>query len=260
MNSKSTALLCLALGLAGATAARAEYCAGPADEPAVCTVEAYGGLQGERTRAFDLDGTIQLELGQVLELELDAFDQNHRRFPKDRLRFDVDAADCRDLLKLERTDVGRFSLHLGQTRGECAIWFWLPGNLNFEWSLTLQIAPRGRSGYAAAEADFITQRLYLALLGRDPDPQGLRDTSAAIQRGDLDRRVDEILRSNEYRSRAREAHPAWLLEQLYVGILGRKPDDSAVRAFTPMLQRGQIGEVARELLRSDEFERLLAGR
>ena len=170
MNSKSTALLCLALGLAGATAARAEYCAGPADEPAVCTVEAYGGLQGERTRAFDLDGTIQLELGQVLEIELDAFDQNRRRFPKDRLRFDVDAADCRNLLKLERTDVGRFSLHLGQTRGECAIWFWLPGNLNFEWSLTLQIAPRGRSGYAAAEADFITQRLYLALLGRDRDP------------------------------------------------------------------------------------------
>ena len=34
------------------------------------------------------------------------------------------------------------------------LWFWLPGNLNYQWSLDLQIAPRARSGYEYSEAQF----------------------------------------------------------------------------------------------------------
>ena len=241
-------------------AAHADHCADAADQPAVCTVEAYGGLEGERLRPFDLNSAVQLQPGQVLEIELDAFDQNKRRFPKHRLAYDFDANECRTLADAEQTDIGRFKVAAGQASGRCKVWFWVPGDLNLEWGLDLQIAQLARAGYQTEEAQFVATRLYRALLHRDPDPQGLRDTSSAILRGDLDRRRDEILRSEEFLARSRGAHPSYTLEQLYLGILGRKPDDSAIRAFTRMVQRGQIGDVVRELLKSQEFEQILKKR
>lgn len=258
MHRRLAMILSLAFCLSlAASSARSEHCADSADRPAVCTVEAYGGLQGERLRAFNLNGTALLEPNQVLEIELDAFDQNRRRFPKDRLAFEADANDCRDLAKVEQTDVGRFRISTGIARDQCEIWFWLPGNLNHEWKLDLQVESRARTGYDSTEAQFITRRLYLALLGREPDPQGERDTSAAVLRGNLDGRIDEMLRSEEFRARSRGADAAWTLEQLYMGIFDRKPDASATQAFTHMIQRGQVGEVLRELVESDEFEQIL---
>jgi len=244
----------------GATAAQAAHCADPADRPAVCTVEAYAGFNGDRPRSFDLNGSVEMQPNQTLEIEIDAFDQNRRRFPKDRLAFDFDANDCRQLAKVESTSTGRIEITTGTGRGGCEVWLWLPGNLNFEWKLNLEIASRARSGYTTSEAEFVTHRVYQALLRRDADPQGLRDTSAAVLRGELSRRIDDILRSEEYRTKARGAQPAWTLEQLYTGVFGRKPDASATQAFSGLIQRGRVADVLRELLDSDEFERILAQR
>lgn len=240
---------------------RAEHCADPDDRPAVCTVEVYGALAGQRFGRIDLERPIELPLGKTLVLQFEAFDQRQRRFPTDRLAYGHELEGCHDVVELRETDIGRYELEVGRLRGECRIWFWVPGNLNLEWPLVVQRASRESSGYSRAEAELMTQALYQALLGREADPQGLRDTTAEIQRGNLERRLDDILSSSEFRSKRVGLSASALLEQLYSGIFGRAPDSTGVVAFLNKLERGAIREVVMELLRSEEFElRLLEER
>ncbi len=251
-------LVGLGVALGGTKAARAEHCAGPEDLPAVCTVDFYGAFSGQRFSRFDPAGAVELPPGQTLESELGALDQHGRRFPGKRLAFDVYDDDCRGLVDVVEGSVGRLSLRAAGPPGECDLWIWVPGNLNLEWRLRLRAVPRGRGGYSRLEAEFVAQRLYRALLGRDAEPSGLRDTAIEIQRGNLEGRTLDMLRSSEFRSQSVGRTPTALLEQIYDGVFGRQPDSSGVRAFLPMLQRGQVAIVIRELMQSEEFERMLS--
>lgn len=248
--------LCVTFTVTGA--AQAEHCAGLEERPAVCTVDFYGAFAGQRLSRFDPDGALELPPAQTLEIELEALDQHRRRFPENRLAFDFYDDDCRGLVEVVETGVGRYKLRAGGRQGECDLWLWVPGNLNLEWRLVLRAVPRGRGGYSRAEAEFVAQRLYLALLGREAEPGGLRDTAIEIQSGNLEGRTLDMLRSSEYRSQDAGRTPTVLLEQIYDGIFGRKPDSDGVRAFLPLLQRGQTAIVIRELMQSEEFEAMLA--
>lgn len=247
----------LCMACCAASSARAEHCAGREDRPAVCTVDFYGAFAGQRSSHFEPSSALELPPGQTFELELEASDQFGRRFPEDRLAFGVYDDDCGGLVDVVETGVGRFSLRAGARQGECDLWLWVPGNLNLEWRLRLLTVPRSRTGYSRAEAEFVARRLYRALLGRDAESEGLRDTAIEIQRGNLDGRTLDMLRSSEYRSQDAGRTPTALLEQIYDGVFGRKPDSDGVRAFLPLLQRGQIAIVIRELLQSEEFEMML---
>jgi hypothetical protein len=253
--------------------ARADFCASSDDRPAVCKVEFQAAIADQRTRSIDPGDALDMTYGQSLELQLDARDQNDRSFPHARLAYDFDGEDCRGLVDIERIGTGRFKLRAGRRQGECDLWVWIPGNLNLEWRLHVQtlaaavaapstqspsLAPLPpRRGYSLREAEYVAQRLYLALLGREADTEGLRGTALEIQRGNLEKRTLDMMQSPEYRSKNYQVTPRAMLERIYESALGRKPDPEGVQAFVPLLQRGQTASVVRELMTSDEFERKL---
>ncbi len=259
--------------------ARAEFCASRDDRPAVCKVGFQAAVADQRVKSIDPAEPLAMTSGQKLELQLDALDQNGRSFPHARLAYAFDAEDCRGLVDVQSIGTGRFNLSAGGRQGECDLWVWIPGNLNLEWRLRVQTAgttaavapapqptpgarpqstaPGPRRGYSLREAEYVGQRIYLALLGREADADGLRGTALEIQRGNLEKRVLDMMQSSEYRSKNYQVTPNQMLERIYQAALGRKPDADGVRTFVPLLQRGQTATVVRELMTSDEFEQKL---
>jgi hypothetical protein len=239
---------------------RADHCVDESARPAVCAVEFYGGLDGERLRRFDSSRPLTLPAGSTFDLEFEAYDQHDRRFPVERLVYGVDADDCRGLVEVDQTDIGRFRLRTKSVSRACHLWFWIPGNLNLEWRLEIAAEAYATGGYSHAQAEFISRCLYAGLLGREADLQGLRDTTAEIQRGNLSGRIDDIVSSSEFRGKAAGRTATALLLQLYQGILGREPDSSARTAFLGHLERGSITRVVQALLQSEEFRTRLLER
>lgn len=251
------ALLCLCLCLAAPSAVLADHCDGDWDRPFVCDLELYGAPDGQRLERLR-GGSIDLALSGTFEIEVDAFDQNGRRFPTERLALGADLGDrCRDLVEVDQTDTARFVIRAGRQSGGCTVWLWVPGNLNLEWGVEVRVLSRARSGYSRGEAELIAHRLYAGILGREPDPNGLSDTVAEIQRGRLGDRVRSMVRSAEFKGKGATLNASALLEQLYRGLLGREPDSSGIRTFLGRIERGSISEVVLDLVRSDEFEEQL---
>ena len=132
-----------------------------------------------------------------------------------------------------------------------------PANLNFEWEIDFEISPAARTGYGRAEAQFIVNALYQAILERDPDPPSFAPTVAEVQAGNLDGVVAAMLNSSEFRESATGVDATALLERFYQGILGRESDSGGVRTYMGEMRRGQYASVLLKLIRSQEFERRL---
>ncbi len=196
-----------------------------------------------------------------MELRVEALDQGGWSFPNDRLKVGIDLGrDCQSLVHLaEDSGDGRYRLVAGSQRGRCEATLWLPGNMNLDTPIRLEVVSRARAGYTHAQARFVARRLYLAILGREPDPTGWNGATQEIQRGRLKQQIRAMVVSAEFRSRQRSLSPPQFLEELYRGLLDREPDSKGVRTYLRRLERGQTAEVIYDIIRSEEFEKKLLG-
>lgn len=111
---------------------------------------------------------------------------------------------------------------------------------------------------ASSSAEDKTRYSYCLLLGRAPDGLGLRDWTAALERGQPAEDVLlSMMQSDEFRERnglaglSGEAYVAFI----YGLLLGREPDGQGRSDYVATLQNGQAGQVdiVRSLIQSDEF-------
>lgn len=211
-------------------------------------------------RWTEIDPGRELELAprQTVQLEIVGTDQYGRRFPPERLAFGTESRGCSGIVELDDGGGGRFSARAGTRTGRCLVLFWVPGNLNLIWEMAFVVDPRARTSYSRAEAEFVAGSLYLGLLDREPDAEGLRQAILEIQRGQLDSFVEAMTRSAEFRSSLQGLDAGEFLDRLYRGLLGREPDSPGVRLYLPLVQQRRHAEVALRLIRSEEFERRLA--
>jgi hypothetical protein len=129
----------------------------------------------------------------------------------------------------------------------------------------------GRSGRAPESADRIVRRAYQDLLGREPDPEGLRTyRSRIIDEGWSESDVrDEIRRSAEYRERSSEYRERStesrgygttrqraedIVRRAYLSVFNREPDPGS-RGYVERVLRDQWTQqdVERELRQSAEY-------
>jgi hypothetical protein len=251
-------LIVLALTLSAAlpaAPAAAQGCAGDWSRPVVCTVELSASAEGER-RSTPVDGrTLVLPTRARIELYADPIDQWGRRFPLERFELRADAdRSCDDLVSLALLDEGRLQIETGSRTGACDLLLWVPGNLNLDRELRIEVS-RGRgAGYSRTEAEVLAGWLYRAILGRDVEAGGLRGATMEIQRGELRSQVEAMVRSPEFRQRRAGLPAEQLLEDAYEGLLGRLPDSAGVRSYLPRVQRGDLAGVVLTLLDSEELE------
>jgi hypothetical protein len=246
-----------------AAPAVAQGCAGDWSRPVVCTVELSAAVEGER-RSVPVGGrTLELPTRSRVEIYADPFDQWGRRFPLERFDLGVEVdRDCDGLVSLElggpdRGDRGRLLIETGSRTGACDLLLWVPGNLNLDRELRIEVSRGRRAGYTRAEADLLARWLFRAILGRDVDPDGMRASAMEIQRGELRSQVEAMVRSPEFRQRRAGLPAEELLEDVYQGLLGRLPDGSGVRSYLPRVRRGDLAGVVFEVLGSEELDERL---
>jgi hypothetical protein len=254
-------LLYLLVALAGAPAfaQRGASCVADGPRPVVCSLRFQVAVGDERWQSFDLDGdALQIPAGERAVLRPEAFDQNGRRFPEDRLWVGLETdRSCRGLVEVERSEDDSLVLRAGSTRGRCRALVWIPGNLNLEFPLDLEVVSRARDGYSRGEAEHIAERLYWAILGREPDPAGLRAAVVEVQRGRLQAQIEAMLRSPEFTRDSGSLPAPELLDRIYQGLLGRSPDSGGVRTYLDQVSRGRAAQVVLSIVRSEEFEEQL---
>jgi hypothetical protein len=116
------------------------------------------------------------------------------------------------------------------------------------------LRPVSAASAGAGNVETVAQRLYSGLLGRDADPEGLRNAAAQIRAGKLDDLVANMTQSQEFRSISQRLSPSDLLDQIYRGLLGRGADTAARTAYLPRLQRGDVSNVVLDIVNSEEFD------
>jgi|CXWL01.1.fsa_nt_gi hypothetical protein len=256
------ALLVVAAWLALTPPVAAQDCEAFGPRPVVCGLELELTRQGERARRIDADSRIQIPAGETVEIGVAGRDQNGRWFPEERFRFglDVERACERDLDVEHREGDSSFRVTAGDQRGTCTIAVWIPGNLNLVFPLRIEVVSRARDGYSRAEAAYIAERLFAAILGRGADDAGLSAATTEIQRGRLESQVRGMFESTEYRSGSGRRSPDQQLAMFYQGLLGREPDTGGVRTYLDDIGRGRGASVVISIVRSEEFERQLFGK
>ncbi|MEZ5204001.1 MAG: DUF4214 domain-containing protein [Acidimicrobiales bacterium] len=112
------------------------------------------------------------------------------------------------------------------------------------------------AGEGAAHAQPVA-RLYLAALGRLPDPSGMGYWTRRHAAGwPLTQIVDQILGSNEFERRFGGTTDHDFVDQLYRNILDRDGDPSGVDYWTRRLTGGQIGRTGLVVQFSESSEHL----
>ncbi len=248
------AILALAV-LAAPRVAAAQDC-GSWQRPVVCEADLVVVGQGGRASRLGDRARLRLAPRERVELQIEARDQRGRRFPADRLALQYDARSCRGLVGVDPVEGGlRVTANAGADR--CRLAVWMPGNLNFEWEVDLEVDPRARTSYSRAQSEFVVDALYRGILNRAPDAPSVRAATAEVQMGNLESYIDGLLRSREFRSSMNGVSPEALLDRFYGGLLGRQADTSGVREFMPRMRSGRYTDVVMALLQSPEFERRL---
>jgi len=100
------------------------------------------------------------------------------------------------------------------------------------------------------QSEYVAEHLYRAVLGREPDAEGLRNATSDIRFGNLEKLTNSLLYSSE--GRALRLTPEERLEQIYQGLLGRSPGPGA-QGHLPSLQQGRTADVVLTILNSEEF-------
>jgi hypothetical protein len=238
-----------------ATAAAAQECPVQWQRAVACVVELQLARAGERAQELRRD-ELSIRVGEAVELEATARDQWGRHFPAQRMAWGIETdRGCRDdQLAIEELGEGRFRLRAGSRRGRCDLLLWVPGNLNLDRRLRVEVVSAFREGYERREAEQVAGALYRGILGREPDPEGLRQAIAEIQRGRLESQVRGMCNSPEFRNQRQGLAPSSFLEELYQGLFQRPVDSGGARTYLRDLERGRCTEVVLSLVRSEEFE------
>lgn len=224
--------------------------------PYVAQAQLSVSLTGDRQgRPLAPGQELELEAGGEVTLRFHPKDQWGRPFPAELAGFYlVDPAGCSGLVDATQQSNTSFRLRAGNARGRCNLRFVAAGNLNLEWALPVKVTSVAKGGYNREQAEYIATRLYRALLAREPDPEGFRAAVAEIQRNRLGSLLDGMLASPEFAEKWRAQTPVSFLEQVYQGLLGRRPDSEGVRRYLREVERGRLKAVLADIIHSPEFE------
>ncbi len=105
----------------------------------------------------------------------------------------------------------------------------------------------------SAEAEFVAQQLYRSALGREGDRAALALAAQQIENGNLQRAINTLVTSQQFRNTTGRMRSADVLEQFYQGLHGRSPDPAGISAFMPQLDQRAYAAVLTEMLESPEF-------
>ena len=245
-------VLCLPVGT------QAQTCNADWNQPVVCGVRVGVAAPGDRLQEIMGDEPIAIPAGGVLDLQVQGTDQFGRVFPASRMRPELEEGlGCSGLIAWEPQDETQFRLTAGTRRGICRLVLWIPGNLNLEWELDIEVVSAVASGYSRAQAELVVTALYRGILGREADPAGLQNQVAEVVRGRLENVVVGMYGSNEFLTQRSSREPMEQLDDLYRALLGREVDSAGVRSHLADVERRRYPVVALRILQSPEFEETL---
>ena len=97
--------------------------------------------------------------------------------------------------------------------------------------------------------------LYVMLLGREPDPIGLRNYTEAAQQQGLEAVAESLMQSQEYRARTRDNTAMFEpgVRALYQHLLGRQPDPSGLQQSMQLASVYGLDAVVDRIIGSREY-------
>ena len=259
-GARALAILALfVLGsLATAQAALAQDC-GSWSRPVLCEAGLVATVDAGAASQLDGRSPYRLAPRGQMDIALDGRDQRGRRFPEERVVLRYDGAGCRRPLDIQDRGERGLRITARADAGRCRLQVWVPGNLNFEWDIELEVDPAARSSYERQDAEFIVDALYLAILAREPDRDSRRGAVAEVQQGNIENLLNSMSRSPEFVAIRNTVSPEELLDRFYLGIFDRDADSDGVRAFLGLVRSGRYTDTLLRMMRSTEFERRLPG-
>jgi hypothetical protein len=160
-----------------------------------------------------------------------------------------------DRISSVRLDSGRWEICRDNDYSSCRILSAGPGeakSLEMGWSdVVSSLRPMSESSEDSARE--VAGRLYRAILGRDAEPEGLRNAAAEIERGRTESLVRGMIASPEYRKLRSQSSAEELLDQIHRGLRGRPADNAARRTYLSPIERGEDAQVILALLAADQY-------
>ena len=251
----SSALLILCI-VAIAQPALAQDC-GSWSRPVLCEAELVATADAGTDQRFDDRSPYRLAPRGQMDIELDGYDQRGRRFPPERVVLLYDGAGCRRLLDIQGRGQRGLRITARSGAGRCRLQVWVPGNLNFEWDIEIEVDPAARTSYERRDAEYIVDALYAAILARDPDRESQRGAVAEVQQGNLENLLNSMFRSPEFVALRNTVSPEDLLDRFYLGLFDRQADSGGVRDYLGLVRSGRYTDTLLHMIRSTEFERRL---
>lgn len=258
LPSTLTALAVWAALSGGAPAVAAAQDCGSWPQPVLCDAQLLVTTDGTKAERLKSDSRLRLAPRGQVDLEIEGRDQRGRRFPDEYLVLGYRNDGCGRLLQFEDRSRGLRIRARGEA-GRCRLELWVPGNLNFRWTLDVDVDPAARTSYSRRDAETIVRALYRAVLQRDVDQDSLRAAVAEIQQGNLESLVGSMVRSGEFLTRRGRISPEEMLDAFYDGVFRRPPDSGGVKDYLNLVRQGRHAEVLLRLIRSAEFEKRLPG-
>lgn len=108
--------------------------------------------------------------------------------------------------------------------------------------------------YSPEAAQRIVERLYLGVLGRPADPDGLRGYAQLVANGQLRRVVNALVSSQEFANRKDSLTVGKLTNELYKTILDRAPDQGGREGTESLLRSGLLAERVTAMVTSSEYQ------
>ena len=244
--------------LIAAQPALAQDC-GSWSRPVLCEAELIATADGGGDQRFDGRSAYRLAPRGRMDLELLGRDQRGGRFPEERVVLGYSEAGCRRLLDIQDRGPRGLRITARSDAGTCRLRVWVPGNLNFEWDIELEVDPAARTSYGRRDAEFIVDALYSAILDRDPDQRSQRSAVAEVQQGNIENLLNSMLRSREFAAMRDGIPPEDLLDLFYRGIFDREADSGGVREYLGLVRARRYADTLLRMIRSTEFERRLPG-
>lgn len=107
--------------------------------------------------------------------------------------------------------------------------------------------------YQNNRVDIWIRRSYWAVLGRDPDPAGMKAyRKAIVEEGWSEERLRDFLRKSEEYKQNRDKI---IVRRAYVKVLGRQPDPGGLTTYAEKVKSGwDFEDVCRALRDSEEYQ------
>jgi hypothetical protein len=196
-----------------------------------------------------------------IQLWLEAWDARGRQWPQDQLKYQVVTQNgCGGRYEIQAMTPHRFRIRvLRNDAFNCELYARLVSPRTIERPLRVTWGLGGNAAnYGRDDAEYVVDRLYRALLLREPDREGFYTAVNEVDSGRVAEVVRRLFESPEFASSHRGWSTSRLLDSIYRGLLGRTPDESAVRGYKGRLaDRNERVRVVMEILASREFNNLL---